>query len=305
MAAATTTVQPAAGRRYATAAGWLRAVRPEHWVKNVVVLSAPAAATVLDQPAVMARTLAAVAAFVLASAGTYLINDACDAAADRLHPRKRLRPVAAGEISTRAAATAGVVACVLAAAGAVLLSRQFGLVVCAYLLLTTAYSWRLKQVEVLEMMLVASGFLLRAIGGGVVNHLPLSRWFLLVSAAGALFLVSGKRLAEQRALGEDATAHRPVSLRYPAEWIQQTMTMTLTATVLGYCLWAFQYLGRDILQVLLAISVAPFTAAMLRYAQLVSQGHGQQPERHLVTDPFLVSAVLCCALLLFCGLYAV
>jgi decaprenyl-phosphate phosphoribosyltransferase len=281
----------------------LRAVRPRHWVKNATVLSAPAAATVLNQPAVLARTLAAVAIFVLASAGTYLINDAYDASADGLHPGKRSRPVAAGEISVRAAATAGVAGCALAAAAAAVLSRQFGLVVCVYALMTSLYSWRLKRVAVLEMMLVASGFLLRAIGGGVVNHLPLSRWFLLVSAAGALFLVSGKRQAERRALGDGATAHRPVSLQYPPEWIQQTMTMALTATVIGYCLWAFQYLGRDVFQVLLALSVAPFTAAMLRYAQLVSQGHGQQPERHLVTDRFLVTAVLTCAALLFVGLY--
>ena len=298
-----TAIRGDARRSGPPARAWLRAVRPEQWVKNVTVLSAPAAAIVLNQPMVLARTLAAVGAFILASAGTYLLNDVRDAKADRLHPRKRLRPIAAGEISARAAGTVGVVACVLAVASAVLLSRQFGLVVCVYLLITSLYSWRLKNVAVLEMMLIASGFLLRAIGGGVVNHLPLSRWFLLVSAAGALFLVSGKRQAEVQALSDDAAAHRPVSREYPAEWLKQTTTVALTITVLGYCLWAFQYLGHDILQILLALSVAPFTAAMLRYTQLLSQGLGQQPEHHLVTDPFLVAAVMTCATLLFVGLY--
>jgi decaprenyl-phosphate phosphoribosyltransferase len=301
--AATAALRRGIGRPSRTALTWARAIRPHQWIKNVTVLGAPAAASVLNQPAVLARSSAAAAIFVLASCGTYLLNDAHDAEADRRHPEKRRRPVAANEITVRAAVAVGGIACIAAAVGAFALAREFGLVVTVYLVMTGLYSWRLKQVAVIEMMLIASGFVLRAIGGGVVNHLPISRWFLLVSAAGALFIVSGKRQAEQRALGANAPVHRAVIRQYSAEWLQQTATVALTATVVGYCLWAFQYLGRDILQVLLAISVAPFTAALLRYTQLISLGHGQRPERYLVTDPFLVTAILTCASLLFFGLY--
>jgi decaprenyl-phosphate phosphoribosyltransferase len=304
----TTIIEPASRNRgglRASASTWLRAVRPRQWIKNVTVLSAPAAATVLGHPAVVARTSAALAVFVVASAGTYLLNDAHDVECDRRHPVKQRRPVAAGEISVSAAICAGLAAYGLALSGAFLLTQEFGLVVTAYLLMTVAYSWWLKQVAVLEMMLVASGFLLRAIGGGVVNHLPLSRWFLLVSAAGALFIVCGKRQAELQALGNDAAAPRPVIRQYSAIWLQQTATIALTATVLGYCIWAFQYLGHEVLQVLLAVSVAPFTAALLRYTQLLDQGRGERPEHYLVRDRFLVAAILTCAALLFLGLYAV
>lgn len=284
---------------------WLRAARPQQWIKNVTVLSAPAAAIVLVQPVVLIRTASAVVIFIAASAGTYLINDACDADADRKHPDKRRRPVAAGEITARAATIVGAGACMAAVAAAFLLAPEFGLVVGVYTVMTVLYSWRLKHVPVLELMIVAAGFLLRAIGGGVVNHLPLSRWFLLVSAAGALFIVVGKRQAELYALGDDVAAHRSVIRQYSREWLQQTATVALAATVIGYCMWAFQYLGRDVLQVLLAISVAPFVAALLRYTLLISQGHGQRPEHYLVRDPFLITSVLNCAALLFIGLYVV
>jgi decaprenyl-phosphate phosphoribosyltransferase len=281
---------------------WLRAVRVRQWVKNLLVAAAPAAAGVLGQPVVLIRTAGAAAMFVLASAGTYLLNDARDATRDRLHPAKRLRPVAAGVLSTRAATTAGMATILLAMVGSLMWQRNFGLVITAYVLVTSLYSWRLKNVAVLEIMLVAAGFLLRAVGGGVVNNLPLSQWFLLVSASGALLLVSGKRQAELRKLPNAAT-HRPAIAQYSPEWIGQTTTVALTTTVVGYCLWAFQYLGHDVLKVLIATSVAPFTAAMLRYTLLLSQGHGQQPERLLFTDPFLIAAGITCAGLLFCGIY--
>lgn len=283
---------------------WVRAVRPRQWIKNVTVAGAPVAAGVLDRPEVLARTCVAVAVFVLASSGTYLLNDARDAEADRRHPQKVLRPVAAGQISVRAATWVGALACAVAVGAALLLGPQMGAVVALYVSMTVLYSWRLKHVPVLELMIVASGFVLRAIGGGVANHLPLSRWFLLVSGAGALFLVSGKRQAELRALRDDAAGHRAVVGQYTAEWLQQTTTVSLAATVVGYCLWAFQNLGHDVIQLLLAVSVVPFTAAILRYALLISHGQGQSPERHLLTDRFLGGAALLCGLLLMLGLYA-
>jgi decaprenyl-phosphate phosphoribosyltransferase len=131
----------------------------------------------------------------------------------------------------------------------------------------------------------------------------LSQWFLMVAAFGALFLVAGKRRAEQAALGADAASHRSVSAVYSAEWLAQLQGLALSATVIAYCLWAFQSLDQEILHSLVALSTIPFTTAMLRYALLVSQGGGEHPEQMLVRDRLLVGCALSCGLMLFLGLY--
>ena len=149
--------------------------RPRQWIKNLLVLAVPAAAGALDEPGVIGATAIAFAAFCLASAGTYLLNDVADRAADRLHPVKRFRPVAAGEVSAAAAtATAAVLL-----AGACLLGwladPGLAAVVAAYLVLTTAYSRGLKHVAIFDIAAVASGFFLRAVAGGVAADLFISK----------------------------------------------------------------------------------------------------------------------------------
>ena len=294
---------PSTASRLATTASLLvRAARPGQWIKNLLVLAAPGAAISLGHPPVLLRSLAGAGIFTLASAGGYLLNDARDAAGDRLHPVKRSRPVASGELSNPVAVAFGSALCLLAVALSAMLTVQFTATIAVYLALTIGYSWGLKRIAVLEIMIVASGFLLRAIAGGVINNIPLSRWFLLVASFGALFLVVGKRRAEQVTMGAAVGEHRSVSAVYPVAWLQQVLTLSLTATVLGYCLWAFQ-LGDDVFHSLVALSTVPFTAAMLRYALLVNQGDGERPERLLLRDPFLIVSVMTCGVLLFISLY--
>lgn len=263
-----------------TAAQLLGTARPRQWTKNVLVFAAPLAAGVFVRPA----SFLALMAFVLASAGTYFINDAVDVEADRRHPVKSRRPVAAGALAVRTAWLIGLgaeaVALLVAAAAGLALAGC----VAAYLALTLAYSSWLKRVAVLDILAVAGGFLLRTVGGAVAAAVPMSSWFLLTALLGSLFLVTGKRLSELR---RDRDG-RPVLAAYSAPWLQQIFTMTLTGTVIAYACWAFDFAGDDVALPLLALSFVPFLAGLMRYSLLVARGDGEAPENVLAADRFLL-----------------
>ncbi len=294
---------PAPAGGGAVLAGLVRGCRPHQWAKNLLVLAAPVAAVRVGEPAVLARAALACALFTVASSGIYLLNDARDAPADRLHPHKARRPVAAGVVSPALATGVGASLAAVSVGAAVTLGPGFAATIAIYVALSVSYTMGLKRIPVLEIILIASGFLLRTIGGGTANHIPLSRWFLVVAAFGALLLVAGKRRSEQQALGAVAAGHRQVLAAYPGEWLSQVVTLSLTATVLGYCLWAFQYAGLEVFHPLLALSAIPFIAAVLRYTLLVSEGHAERPEHLLATDGFVLASVASCALAVTISLY--
>jgi decaprenyl-phosphate phosphoribosyltransferase len=275
----------------------LRLARPGQWAKNVLVFAAPAAAGQLESGPTLGRTLVLAAAFVAASVAVYALNDVLDAPLDRRHPRKRTRPVAAGAIRPRTALllSAGAAGAGLAAAAALGLGALATLA--GYLLISALYTLKLKHTPVLDVLAVSTGFVLRALSGAAANHLVVSNWFLLVSLFGALYLVTGKRNAE-------ATAEaRPVLSAYPQAWLQQVMTMALTGTVISYAMWAFQYLGTEVVHPLLAASVAPFLVVMLRYGLLLAQGGGERPERLLFRDRVMILTGLVWAALVGGGIY--
>ena len=282
----------------------LSLARPGQWTKNLLVLAVPAAAGVLDRPAVLGRSLLLVLAFIAASSAVYAANDVQDAAADRHHPRKCARPVAAGLVSPRE----GMVLAAGCALGSLALGAALGrmtlLTLATYLLLSAAYTVRLKQVAVVDVVAVAVGFVLRSLAGAAAIHLPVSNWFLLVALFGALYLVAGKRIAELAHVSPFADLRtRPVLAGYNTVWLQQVLTLALSATVISYAMWAFQFLGTDVSQPLLAVSVLPFLVAMLRYGLLVSQGHGERPERLIMRDRTLLIAGVTWALIVGAGLY--
>ena len=174
----------------------LRACRPRQWLKNLLVVLAPAAAGVLTRPGVMAEAVCAFASFCLLSSATYLVNDVRDREQDRHHPRKRLRPVAAGELAPRGALRLATVIAALGLALAVAVRPMLGLVAIGYLTLTTSYSICWRHIVVADVVAVAGGFVVRAIGGGVATGIALSYSFLIVTSACALMIVVGKRYAE-------------------------------------------------------------------------------------------------------------
>jgi decaprenyl-phosphate phosphoribosyltransferase len=260
-------------------------MRPEHWVKNLLVAAAPLTAGTLFTPSVAAHTALAFIAFCLASSALYCVNDVCDAGADRDHPRKRHRPVAAGEIPVRLAI--GAAAVLGGAALAVATPNPLRLVIACYLALNLAYSAGLKQLPVIELAIVASGFLLRTLAGGPANGIPLSQWFVIVASFGSLFIVAGKRLSERIQLGPAASRTRPILTAYPVTYLQTVIGISVAVTIAAYGLWAFEVGGERPGPPWAAISIAPFVVALMRYLLDVDAGVAQEPERILVRDRVL------------------
>jgi decaprenyl-phosphate phosphoribosyltransferase len=265
----------------------VRAVRPRQWVKNLLVLAAPLAAGRLFEPAVIKGTALAFVAFCLISAAVYLVNDVRDVAEDRQHPTKRFRPIAAGELKP---ATALVLATVLGACGLALgfvVSMPLGITMVVYLALQLLYSAYLKHLPVVDLAMVASAFLLRAIAGGVATGIPLSQWFLLVAAFGSFFMVAGKRYSEMKALGGEAGTRRSLT-RYSESYLRFAWMMAAVMVLISYSLWAFENRGNGALGVpWTAISIAPFTLALLQYALEVDAGTADEPEEVVLNDRVL------------------
>jgi decaprenyl-phosphate phosphoribosyltransferase len=272
----------------APAAAFLRTARPRQWIKNLLIFAAPVASGQLLASGVAFHAVLAFLAFTAAAIATYFVNDAADVEADRRHPLKRFRPIAAGLIRRRTAVLAGVGAAAVAMALAVAVNGVFAACLVGYLALTGAYSAGLKHVAVLEVLIVAGGFLLRTAGGAAATGVPVSSWFMLLTLFGSLFLVIAKRIGEQN----HARARRRVLSGYSADWLRQMSTVALTGTVLAYAAWAFQYLGHDVALPLLAVSIVPFLGALMRYSLLVAGGDGERPEDLLMSDRFLLAAGL-------------
>lgn len=254
----------------------VRGMRPRQWVKNLLVLAAPLAAGTLLEPDVLGPTLVAFLCFCLASGAVYLVNDCLDRDADRLHPRKRLRPVAAGEVSRTAASTCAGVMAAVGLVAAWLTSAEFAALLAAYLVMQAGYTVWLKHEPVIDLVIVAAGFLLRALAGGVAVGLPISQWFLLVSGFGSLFIVAGKRFSEIQSLGSTAGTRRSL-IRYTESYLRFVWSLAASATVLSYSLWAF---GENVPGGVPwhTISIAPFIVGVLRYAVDIDAAKASEPE---------------------------
>lgn len=277
-------------------------VRPQQLTKNLLVLAAPFVAGALDDGTLVVRALLAALAFALAAAAVYAVNDVHDVRDDRRHPRKRYRPVASGALPVRSALVAGAVLALSALAVAAALGPLTLLVVALYLTTSSAYVLRLRAVPVLDVVTVASGFVLRALAGAAATSLPVSDWFLLVTLFGSLFLVCAKRRSELVSGSADARRRSTLG-SYTTGWLDQVITLALTGTTLAYATWAFQLHDVRAVRAVLALSVAPVLVALLRYLLLVDHGEGERPES-LVRDRLLVACSLTWAGLLAVGLYA-
>ena len=268
----------------------VRAARPHQWVKNVLVVAGPLAAGAAIGPAAVAVLIAFVC-FSLSASGIYLINDVLDVEADQLHPRKRLRSIAAGEVLTGTAAVTGAVLLIVSPVLALVTGRwQLAVLMLVYELLQLAYCVWLKHVAVFDLVVVASGFLLRAVAGGLAAHITLSPWFLLVASFGSLFMVAGKRYSEVHLLGDGAVATRRSLQDYSASYLRFVWGMAGAATLTFYSLWAFSLIRANPLWA--EVSVAPFLIALLRYAVDIDRGAAGEPETIVMSDRVLQSVGL-------------
>ena len=257
--------------------GLVKAMRPWQWVKNVLVLAAPVAAGNVFEWDVLWPVLVAFIVFCLAATAIYLINDARDVEADRAHPVKRFRPIAAGVLPVGAAYTASAVLIVASIGLSFITTYKLAVVVAVYIAVQLAYCFGLKHQAVLDICIVSSGFLLRAMAGGVAAEIALSQWFLLIMAFGSLFMAAGKRYAELQ-LAERTGAKIRKSLEgYTTTYLRFVWTLSATAVVLCYGLWAFE---QDAMHggAWYAISMIPFVIAILRYAVDVDGGVAGAPE---------------------------
>ena len=272
-----------AGASVGIAGALLRASRPKQWVKNGLVFAAPLAAGTITHRAVAGHAAVAFAAFTLLASGTYLLNDVRDVADDRVHPRKRLRPIAAGELSVPLAVGVGVGLIAAGLAVAAALGWEFLAIAAGYATLTSLYSLWLRSIEVIDIAAVAGGFVLRAAAGGAAADVHLSPWFLIVTSFAALFIVAGKRLSEQE-LGEPSRVTLAV---YPTAYLRGVCTLAATVATSAYCVWAFSRPSVD--QLLWAkISVIPFAIALLRYGLLIELGRAGAPEETFLADRTLL-----------------
>ncbi len=299
------------GNRVRRSTALLHAARPRQWTKNLLVLAAPTAAGSIDQLGVIGHSVEAFFVFVAASASTYLLNDVVDSRKDRLHPVKRSRPVASGELPVSWALWAAVLLATAAlSAAALAFGAALVVVVTAYLVVSVSYSLALKRVPLVELACVASGFALRAVAGGAVAHVPISPWFLMVASFGSLLVVAGKRSVEQSVMKDEGGLHRSALAAYPAAFLRSVRMLAMSVTVTTYCLWAFERAGRlgpveraeDIIW--FELSIIPFVLAVLVVELAIEQNRGGEPEELALRDRGLQVLGLTWLALLLCGIYA-
>lgn len=274
-------------------------MRPKQWTKNLLVVAAPLAAGQVTDADVLTATLVAFVAFCLASSSIYLVNDCADVAADRLHPRKRHRPIAAGQLGVATALVVAGCLAALALAAAFATRWELGVLLAAYLAAQALYSFWLKHEPVLDITLVTAGFLMRAVAGGLAAGLPISDWFLLVAGFGSLFMVAGKRYSELHTLGSEAGTRRSL-VRYTDTYLRFVWSIAAAATTMSYCLWAFENSGSS--QVPWhTLSIVPFVVGLLRYAVDIDAGEAAEPEDIVWGDRLLQATGLVWLVLLTLG----
>ncbi|HUY85682.1 MAG TPA: decaprenyl-phosphate phosphoribosyltransferase [Acidimicrobiales bacterium] len=289
--------------------GPLRAIaktaRPRQWIKNVLVFSAPGAAGSLSMHHEAMLAIETFFIFCLTASGVYFINDSIDAQADRLHPDKRFRPIASGQLNRSIAVAIGMIAlCSGVGLSWLIAGWQLGMVLGLYVVINLSYCLWLKNEPVIDLIAVASGFVLRAIAGGVATKVPLSDWFLIVTSFGSLFVVAGKRHAEHLDLGDERGEHRSTLAQYSLAYLRYVRAVSSGVTLTAYCFWAFQKAataGQS--SILFRLSIVPIGFGVLRYALLLDSGKGGAPEEIVLSDRRLQIAGLLWIALFALGVY--
>jgi 4-hydroxybenzoate polyprenyltransferase len=267
-----------------------RAMRPAQWLKNGIVFAGLVFGGKLLEPSAVASATLAALAFCLLSSGFYFINDVRDRDADRLHPAKRMRPVAAGELAPRTAAVLGTLLILFAIAASALLSWSLMYVFLAYAGLMAAYNLGLKEIAIIDVFAIAGGFVLRAVGGAIVVDVSISPWLLVCTMLLALLIGFGKRRHELVVLN-DARGHRRNLSVYNQAMLDQSVAVSAAGTLIAYAVYTFESeSAQNHHRMMLTI---PFVAyGVFRYLYLLYLGgQGGAPETMLLTDRPLVTAV--------------
>jgi 4-hydroxybenzoate polyprenyltransferase len=278
----------------ATASGFIESLRPAQWVKNGFVFAALIFSRNLTNWRAVTTTALAALVFCVVASAAYLLNDVLDAEEDRQHPQKRLRPIASGRLARATAVAAGALLALGGLLTAWWLGHRFFLVVASYALLNVLYSSLLKHVMLLDVFVVAAGFVLRVLAGGVVIHVEVSAWLIVCTTLLALFLALSKRRNELVLLGEDASGHRASLTEYSPYFLDQLIAIVTASTVMSYALYTLspdvraKFPGKR-----LELTIPFVLFGIFRYLYLVHQREGGgSPTRLLFTDRVLLSVVL-------------
>lgn len=277
------------------AVGLLLSLRPAQWTKNLIIFAGLIFGGRLLDPGAVATAVAAFVIFCALSGVVYLVNDIADRAADRLHPTKRLRPIASGDVPVGVAAVTAVVLAVGALGWAFWLQPAFGGIGALYLVLLGLYSGPLKHTVIIDVITIAIGFVLRAIAGAVVIGVAISHWLLILTILLALFLALSKRRHELVLLAEGATSHRRILQEYSPYLLDQMIAVVTASTIVAYAFYTvspetIEKFGTDGL-----VWTLPFPLyGIFRYLYLVHQkeGGGSPAEMLLADRPLLVCVAL-------------
>lgn len=268
---------------------YLALMRPRQWTKNLLLFAALIFSAEQARPVMLLQAAAGFALFCLVSSCVYILNDYVDRERDRMHPEKKFRPLASGAIHPQTALLFGIVLLVVCLAAAFRFNALFGLVLAVYFCMNVLYSFRLKHVVILDLLIIAAGFVLRAVGGGLVIGVPLTPWFLLCTLLLALFLAIGKRRHELFLLQSGKGAHRKVLESYSIEMLNQMSGIVTTATIMSYALYTFTS-GHTIHLMWTLIFVL---YGMFRYLYLIHmEGKGGRPEKLLLEDKHILLTVV-------------
>jgi 4-hydroxybenzoate polyprenyltransferase len=277
-----------------TAASLFASLRPDQWHKNLIVFAALIFAVKLLDPAALANASAAFLIFCALSGAVYLINDVSDREQDRLHPIKRMRPIASGDLAPGTALVFAVVLGAAALAAAFQLRPGFGVAAASYLALFVVYTRWLKHVVVLDVMAIALGFVLRAVAGGLVIDVHVSNWLLICTMLGALFLGLAKRRHEITLLADGAKGHRRILEEYDPYLLDQMIGVVAAATMVAYIIYCASpethaYFGTEWM-----VLTTPFPIyGLFRYLYLVHRkAGGGSPSDMLLSDRPLLACVL-------------
>ncbi|MGO8790923.1 MAG: decaprenyl-phosphate phosphoribosyltransferase [Terriglobia bacterium] len=296
--ATSVSVETTIRNRPSTLRALIETLRPQQWVKNGFIFAALIFSQSLMRWDRCRLVLLATIVFCLVSSATYVLNDIMDAPEDRHHPAKSRRPIAAGRLDARTAAVAGTILGSVGLIGAWRLNSGFFEIVVSYLALNILYSTFLKHVFLLDVFIVAAGFLFRVIAGGLVIRVAISPWLIVCTTLLALFIALSKRRHELVLLGRRASVHRSILADYSPYFLDQLISIVTASTVVSYALYTLspdvqsKFPGKR-----LEMTIPFVLFGIFRYLHLIHhRDQGGNPTRSLFTDPVLLSVVLLWAL---------
>lgn len=283
----------------------LSAMRPKQWTKNLVLFAGLVFSQNLGHPSLLLKTLVSFVLFCLLSGAVYIFNDLADRERDRLHPVKSLRPIASGTLKAKTALLLALTLSLLSLIASFYLNVLFGLAALAYFVLMLLYSFVLKKLVIIDVFVIAAGFVLRAVAGAEAIAVPISDWLLICVILLALFLALAKRRQEQVLLTGEALDHRPILTEYPQKFLDQMISVVTAAAVVCYSLYTLSTetiakFGNSNLKYTI-----PFVLyGIFRYLYLIyRKEEGQSPELVLLTDIWLLGDILLYALVVWLAIY--